>query len=652
MGVLSGTCRGEKGPRRLGQNTTFFNTPELFLSRSSLDDDLFGDRVRRTSLSNHGDFSRNLSIYLPNLSPISVQLRYHRILPAHHEKRDGEHCKQRWHKLNGDTNKYCAAYAAAERLQSSGQNDNDLVKKAHEIYFADHGSKFTLDHAWCLLRYKQKWLSLNTPKSGGEKRKTGEVGSQASSSNVGEEEPRPEGIKATKARRNSRKGMAVEDFKSVHELKMEDLAKKERLSKLAILDTLLAKKEPTEREENAMGLDYSYTQPSESEDYGLGAGPSSDQAARHQYPPQPEVEFGFPKECYCGGEPLVATSYTRTDPRRMFYTCKNKQDGDCHVYKWWDVAATEEIKAIGAQVTLLTDKLDSLSFVGYEETELRELKEVQFDMEQKLVRLKSIVCDLGRKKSRFGNGFELVLGVLVVVLVIIAIGVAARMIMYLLSHLQNDDDEIDLDTPYEEFYNNCPLVQEPEDRQRRNVHERHREEGHTLLWNDYFADNPTYSPALFRRRFRMNKSLFLRIVNRFSTEIPYFRLSEDCTGRTSLTPLQKCTAAIRQLAYGAAADSVDEYIRVGESTARKCLHKFTARIITLFGEEYLRRPTQEDLERLLHIGEQRGFPGMLGSIDCTMNDLNILDRSPVFDDIFNGIAPQVNFYVNDNQYHF
>ncbi|KAF3500865.1 hypothetical protein F2Q69_00044909 [Brassica cretica] len=245
-----------------------------------------------------------------------------------------------------------------------------------------------------------------------------------------------------KARRNSRKGMAVEDFKSVHELKMEDLAKKDRLSKLAILDTLLAKKEPTEREENAMGLDYSYTQPSESEDYGLGGSTDSGnsstemyiqldqaqiEAARHQYPPQPEVEFGFPKECYCGGEPLVATSYTRTDPVRMFYTCTNKQDRDCHVYKWWDVAATEEIKAIGAQVTLLTDKVDSLSFVGYEETELRELKEVQFDMEQKLVRLESIVCDLGRKKSRFGNGFELVVGVLVVVLVIIAFGVAARM---------------------------------------------------------------------------------------------------------------------------------------------------------------------------------------------------------------------------------
>ena len=35
----------------------------------------------------------------------------------------------------------------------------------------------------------------------------------------------------------------------------------------------------------------------------------------------------------------------------------------------------------------------------------------------------------------------------------------------------------------------------------------------------------------------------------------------------------------------------------------------------------------------------------------TMSDLNILDRSHVFDDIINGIAPQVNFYVNGREYN-
>nr|VDC95761.1 unnamed protein product [Brassica oleracea] len=62
-----------------------------------------------------------------------------------------------------------------------------------------------------------------------------------------------------------------------------------------------------------MGLDYSYSQPSESEDYGGNDSSHTedrevedlirrDQAelnynytATVQYPPQPEVEFGFPR---------------------------------------------------------------------------------------------------------------------------------------------------------------------------------------------------------------------------------------------------------------------------------------------------------------------------------------------------------------------
>ena len=114
----------------------------------------------------------------------------------------------------------------------------------------------------------------------------------------------------------------------------------------------------------------------------------------------------------------------------------------------------------------------------------------------------------------------------------------------------------------------------------------------------------------------MNKSLFLGVVHRLSQEFEYFQPREDATGRSSLSPLQKCTAAIRQLAYGGGADTVDEYVRLGETTARKCLHHFTAGIIHLFGDQYLRRPTPEDLERLLLVGEQRGLPGMIGSIDC------------------------------------
>ncbi|XP_048596481.1 uncharacterized protein LOC125578185 [Brassica napus] len=142
----------------------------------------------------------------------------------------------------------------------------------------------------------------------------------------------------------------------------------------------------------------------------------------------------------------------------------------------------------------------------------------------------------------------------------------------------------------------------------------------------------------------------MRIVYRLSEEFQFFQQRKDATGRDGLSPLQKCTAAIRLLAYGSAADSVDEYLRLGESTALSCLDNFTDGIIRLFGDEYLRRPTPEDLQRLLDIGEKRGFPGMVGSIDCTLNDLNVLDRSPVFDDILEGRAPRVRYVVNGHQY--
>ena len=36
----------------------------------------------------------------------------------------------------------------------------------------------------------------------------------------------------------------------------------------------------------------------------------------------------------------------------------------------------------------------------------------------------------------------------------------------------------------------------------------------------------------------------------------------------------------------------------------------------VFGEEYLRSPNAEDAARLLVMNKARGFPGMLGSIDC------------------------------------
>jgi hypothetical protein len=46
------------------------------------------------------------------------------------------------------------------------------------------------------------------------------------------------------------------------------------------------------------------------------------------------------------------------------------------------------------------------------------------------------------------------------------------------------------------------------------------------------------------------------------------------------------------------------------------MQTFTRAVIDVFGLEYLRAPNEEDTKRLLGENEERGWPGMLGSIDC------------------------------------
>ncbi|KAF3519579.1 hypothetical protein DY000_02061684 [Brassica cretica] len=221
-------------------------------------------------------------------------------------------------------------------------------------------------------------------------------------------EIRPEGVKAAKAKRSNAQGKSVADYTSVWEMRKEDLARKEKLSKLAILDTLLSKKEPLSEAEEVssnMGLDYSYTQPFQSEEFGGDEAESDyseiealirqDQAELSYgngeeilYPPQPEVEFGFPQTCYCGSQPRLATSQSRTDPGRRYYTCYNVDDGECHVWKWWDEAVMEEMRARDRHTLQLAEKVDSLNF-------LRD-----YETEQKLVRLENLVFELAKNKSR------------------------------------------------------------------------------------------------------------------------------------------------------------------------------------------------------------------------------------------------------------
>nr|GEY24970.1 protein ALP1-like isoform X1 [Tanacetum cinerariifolium] len=122
------------------------------------------------------------------------------------------------------------------------------------------------------------------------------------------------------------------------------------------------------------------------------------------------------------------------------------------------------------------------------------------------------------------------------------------------------------------------------------------------------------------------------------------------------------------MTYEAVPDALDEYLQMGVTTARKSLRMFCKAVMGLHGEEFLRKPTYADIEKLYAYHEEKhGFPRMLGSIYCTGwswencphaffgvsgmdNDVNVLRQSPLFNDLKSRKAPDVLFVANNVPY--
>nr|GEV95299.1 hypothetical protein [Tanacetum cinerariifolium] len=207
----------------------------------------------------------------------------------------------------------------------------------------------------------------------------------------------------------------------------------------------------------------------------------------------------------------------------------------------------------------------------------------------------------------------------------------------------------------------------------RNLINRDREGAEERLMADYFSDHCRYPLYYFRRRYRMRRKLFLKIAKGISTyeadplpdHFKFFRVRPDATGRMSLSVIMKCTAAIHQLAYGTTPDAFDEYLQMSKRTAHDSLTNFNKCIISLYMAEYLRKPTLEDVEnfhgRDNMVGEIKKYPTIMlevvasqdlwiwhafFGVACANNDINVLDNSPLFDDLLNDTAYVLPYVVN------
>ncbi|GJW96661.1 ulp1 protease family, C-terminal catalytic domain-containing protein [Tanacetum coccineum] len=167
----------------------------------------------------------------------------------------------------------------------------------------------------------------------------------------------------------------------------------------------------------------------------------------------------------------------------------------------------------------------------------------------------------------------------------------------------------------------------------------------------------------------MSRTLFNRIVQEVTNHSPCFRDNIDYTGE-GISPLMKCTYAIRQLAYGIVPDFLDEYMQISPKSSRLSLDHFCTSVMEIFGPyldctdwewfgcsygykaQYVRHDHGPNPFILLEVVASQDlwiWHGFFGASGLN-NDINVLHQSPLFNDLKTERAPEIPFVANGVTY--
>ncbi|XP_026428441.1 uncharacterized protein LOC113324341 [Papaver somniferum] len=136
------------------------------------------------------------------------------------------------------------------------------------------------------------------------------------------------------------------------------------------------------------------------------------------------------------------------------------------------------------------------------------------------------------------------------------------------------------------------------------------------MMNGYFTPGTGYTSRQFKHRLGMREELFKKLLGKLLEVDLEWHQCTDAIGTMGHSSHMKLVSVMKCLCKSTTADSVDDYTRMGATTIYYYLKRFCHTVCMTFGEKYLCQPTPEDIQRLLAENTERGFLGMLGSVDC------------------------------------
>ena len=202
--------------------------------------------------------------------------------------------------------------------------------------------------------------------------------------------------------------------------------------------------------------------------------------------------------------------------------------------------------------------------------------------------------------------------------------------------------------------------------------------------SDYLNEIPRFKGKEFQTMFRISRTRFERLWNDIGRlQDPFFTRGTDGTGALGASLEAKLLLPLKCMAYGVPPHTFRDYFQMSATLAKTCCKKFYKVVVKLYQFEYLRMPTSEDLNNITKLHKEvHGVDGMFGSLDCmhtwwkncpvawkgsykgkekrssivleaacdhhlwlwhaaygyagTLNDLNILNLSPLMDRMLDG----------------
>lgn len=139
----------------------------------------------------------------------------------------------------------------------------------------------------------------------------------------------------------------------------------------------------------------------------------------------------------------------------------------------------------------------------------------------------------------------------------------------------------------------------------------------TILYRQYLSAGPIYYQATFRSRYRVSQIVFGKLFHVVISHDPYLTQRHEFTGEKGNSPCQKTTATMRLFAFWISNDSMDQMLGMTKLTIQESMVRFCKAVVEFFESGYLRSPNYDDMRRVLQRSKQRGFPGIIVSMDCT-----------------------------------